>query len=71
MVTHRLFDRLNVLGVKYSSFLLYTWADCTHRPSLLVRVLGYIAIGFCRLISFRTASTFSCSGPLVGLQPDV
>jgi hypothetical protein len=47
MVTHRLFDRLNVLGMKYFSFSFIRWADCTHRPSFLVPVLARITSFVC------------------------
>jgi hypothetical protein len=79
MVTHRLFDQLNVLGMKYFFFLLYMWADYTHRPSFLIPVLAHITSSVCTSHRVLSAHILPHSfgsllfGPVVhiGLQPDV
>jgi hypothetical protein len=72
MVIHRLFNRLKVLSTRYFSFS-FIYVGRLHvsaffpytRPGTYRQLPSLRVIRFCRLISFRTASAFSCSGQLI------
>jgi hypothetical protein len=70
MVIHRLFARPNVLGTKYFSFIymgrlhVSAFLPCT-QPDACHRLSPVRVIRLCRLVSFRAASAFSCTGLLI------
>jgi hypothetical protein len=72
MVMHQLPDRLDVSGTKYFSFsFIYVgrlhvsaFLSCT-LPGAYYYFPRVRVIRFCRLISFRDASAFSCLGQLI------
>jgi hypothetical protein len=70
MVIHRLFARPNVLGTKYFSFIymgrlhVSAFLPCT-QPDACHRLPPVRIIRLCSLISFCTASTFSCTSLLI------
>jgi hypothetical protein len=72
MVVHRLSDQLNALGIKYFSFS-FIYMDRLHVSALFPCTQLYVyhrlrpvrVIRLCRLISFRAALAFSCTGLLI------
>jgi hypothetical protein len=69
IVIHRLFARPNVLGTNYFSFIymgrlhVSAFLPC-NQPDACHRLPPVRVIRLCRLVSFRGASAFSCTGLL-------